>query len=189
MNNRTIYGGSAYSFSVDHDFKEVGYKEEQWQEVLDTYYKKYNGLKEWHKAIVKEVLETGRLVVPSTGRVYEYTPYNGKYSEPAIKNYPVQGLGADIVALARVSLYNRLKRLRSEDKQWEEVKLVNTVHDSIIADMPEELVVPTAKLIEKVFEDLPSNFRKMFGVEFNLPIRVEQEYGKDWGNMQKVVLN
>src|SRR5690606_11209315 len=106
-----------------------GYNEKQWQEVIDTYYKKYSGLKEWHTKIVQEVVATGKLVVPCTGRIYEFELEYGKFPEPKIKNFPVQGLGADIVALARVSLYNRIKRLRLTDKRWELVLLINTIHD------------------------------------------------------------
>jgi DNA polymerase-1 len=187
---RTIYGGSAYSFANDPEFKDVGYNEKQWQTVLDTYYNKYKGIASWHKQILMEVVETGRLVVPCTGRIYEFEAYNGKFPEPSIKNYPVQGLGADIVALARVSLHNRLKRLREQEERWKQCLLVGTVHDSLVLDYNDKVchTSEVANLIEGVIRDLPSNFRKMFGVEFNLDVRVEMEYGRNWKDMEPVVI-
>lgn len=183
---RTIYGGGAYSFSVDSDFEGVGYDEKQWQEVIDTYYNKYSGLKEWHKKIVEEVVATGKLVVPCTGRIYEFEAIHGKFSEPRIKNYPVQGLGADIVALARVSLYNRIRRLRQTDKRWGLVLLINTIHDSIIIDLPSYMVEECHQLILQVFKDLPTNFERIFQKEFNLQVRVETKVGTNWGNLMKL---
>jgi DNA polymerase I-like protein with 3'-5' exonuclease and polymerase domains len=85
------------------------------------------------------------------------------------------------MAIARVSLSNRLKGK-------EDVKLINTVHDSIIIDFdsskndPLELVT----LVDNCFNDVPLNFKKLFGVEFNLPMRVSCEVGKDWGTMEEI---
>lgn len=42
---RLIYGGSAYSYANDPDFKAIG-NESFWQGVIDEFYKKYFGLKE-----------------------------------------------------------------------------------------------------------------------------------------------
>lgn len=183
---RTIYGGGAYSFSLDSDFEAVGYNEAQWQGVIDTYYNKYSGLKEWHRNIIEEVVSTGRLVVPCTGRIYDFEAIHGKFPEPKIKNYPVQGLGADIVALARVSLYNRIKKLRLTDKRWELVLLINTIHDSLMLDIPADMVKEIHQLVDEVFVDLPRNFEKIFGVKFNLKVRVETKVGSTWGSMTKL---
>ena len=187
---RIIYGGGAYSFTNDPEFASVGYNEKQWQEVIDQFYRKYSRLYQWHKEIVQEVIETRKLTVKSTGRIYEFEPIHGKWPETQIKNFAVQGLGADIVALARVSLHNRLKRLREQDSRWKQCLLVGTVHDSLVLDYNDKVchTMEVANLIEGVFKDLPSNFEKMFKVPFTLDVRVEQECGLDWGNMEPVVI-
>lgn len=187
---RILFGGSAYSFSVDPEFSEVGFNEKQWQAIIDQFYLKYKGLKQWHDKIIREVIETRKMVVPSTGRTYEFEPVHGKWPETQIKNYQIQGLGNDIVALARVSLHNRLKKLREQDSRWKQCLLVGTVHDSLVLDYNDKVchTMEVANLIEGVFKDLPSNFRKMFKVPFTLDVRVEQECGLDWGNMSPVVI-
>lgn len=158
--------------------------EEFWQDVIDKFYAKYAGLQQWHTKIVHDAKRDRKLVMP-TGRVYNYEPTikYGKENWPRTKilNYPVQGLGADLMAIARVSLRNRIKDLV-------DVKLVNTVHDSIIIDFdsskndPMELV----QIVDRCFNDVPLNFKKLFGVEFNLPMRVESEIGPTWGEMEKI---
>lgn len=183
---RLIYGGSAYSYANDPNFKDIG-GEDFWQGVIDQFYGKYSGLRDWHNKIFNDAKRDRKLVMP-TGRVYNYEPEikYGKEQWPRTKilNYPVQGLGADLMAIARVSLKNRLKGL-------EDIKLVNTVHDSIIIDFDSTKhdSVQLVTLVDKCFNDVPMNFKKLFGKEFNLPMRVECEVGKDWGNMEKIVLN
>jgi DNA polymerase I-like protein with 3'-5' exonuclease and polymerase domains len=180
---RLIYGGSSYSYANDPNFKDIG-NEEFWQDVITQFYAKYKGLAKWHVDIVNRVKQDRKLVMP-TGREYHYSP-EVKYGKEVwprttILNYPVQGLGADLMAIARVSMFNRLK-------SYSDVKMVNTVHDSIILDFDEtkvdskELVL----LVDKCFNDVPKNFEKLFGVEFNLPMRVECEIGPTWGEMEKI---
>lgn len=183
---RLIYGGSAYSYANDSDFKTIG-NESFWQGVIDEFYKKYFGLRQWHDKILIDAKRNRKLFMP-TGRVYNFEPEirNGRAEWPRTKilNYPVQGLGADLMALARVSLRNRL--LNKEG-----VLLVNTVHDSIILDFNPKVWDNTilVNLVDKCFNDIPSNFNKLFGKTFNLPMRVECQIGPTWGNMEIINAN
>ena len=45
-----------------------------------------------------------------------------------------------------------------------------------------------AKSIEmhEVFDDLPANFKKLFGVEFNVPMACEVQTGYNWQDMEVV---
>lgn len=182
---RLIYGGSAYSYANDPDFASVSKSEKYWQGVIDQFYEKYGGLKTWHTNLMREAELHGCVTLP-TGRVYRYEPTNRRgelvWPRTTILNYPVQGLGADIMAIARVALHTRLKRLAIP-----EVKLVNTVHDSIIIDAPDQYTDQLSRLILDTFEAVPKNFEKLFGVPFNIPMKAEVEFGKDWKNMEKFV--
>ena len=181
---RLIYGGSAYSYANDNNFTDVSTSESFWQNVIEEFYTKYKGLGQWHKEIVATAMKDRKITMP-TGRVYNYEPEvkYGKVKWPRTKilNYPVQGLGADLMAIARVSLNNRLKDMK-------DVKLINTVHDSIIVDFDSKVWdnISIVKIVDKCFTDIPLNFQKLFGVKFNLPMRVECQVGSDWGNMEIV---
>lgn len=187
---RLIYGGSAYSYAHDPEFMDVSSSEKFWQEVIDEYYKKYAGLGKWHTELVRTVIRTGQIEIP-TGRIFTFEPLTNKrtgdleWPRTQILNYPVQGFGADVVMLIRLSLWNRLKHLK------ERIKFVNTVHDSILLDVENdpELWYNIYTTIKKVFEDFPVNFEKLFKVKFDLPLRVEVEKGEDWYNMEGVDLN
>lgn len=184
---RLIYGGTAYSYSVDADFASVGFSQRKWQEVIDQYYDKYKGLHQWHINIVQEVIRTGRLVMP-TGREFHYSPEvsrNGeiKWPRTTILNYPVQGTGADLMMLARIMYRKRLQKLKHE--QGFKALLVSTVHDSIVVDCPDNEMETICNLFFEVFDDIPKIFQQCFGVEFDLPMTAEVLWGKNLKEMQE----
>lgn len=160
----------------------ISKSKEYWKGVIDEYYKKYRGIAKWHEELIREAVTTGKVVSP-TGREYIFTKFDGKIRDTQVKNYTVQGTGADIMALARVSFYNRMKKLN-----YPNCLLVNTVHDSIVMDVDEKSVDvdKIVSTMHEVFDDLPANFKKMFGVEFNTPMACEVMIGKDWEAMDVV---
>lgn len=179
---KMIYGGTSHGFVSDPMFQHLNYKRKEWEEIINGYFDKYYGLRAWHKDLVQSAIDTGIYESPS-GRTYNYADLIKKYQDwfyiPKIKNYPVQGFGADIVMVARISLYRRLKKAKAKSL------LVNTIHDSIILDCPLDEIRgvdrhgnPCYNIItevDKVFEDLPSNLNKAFDINFNLPLIVEHK--------------
>ena len=61
---------------------------------------------------------------------------------------------------------------------------MNSVHDSIVCDIHKEDLEVVVKMFHSVIGDLPANFQKLFGVEFNLPMMCEVSYGS---NMKELV--
>lgn len=177
---RILFGGTEHSFATDPDFSSVHYSVKRWKEVIDNYYSKYSGLKDWHVRLIQEATTTGRVVGP-TGRFWLFKPElkKGDYIWPVttIKNYPIQGTGADLVMIARVSLMRRMKALGLKSL------LISSIHDSLCLDCPQEEYVIVGNLVQKVIEDVPQNFQKLFGIEFNLPLTSEVLYGPNMFDM------
>jgi len=171
---RLIYGGSAYSYANDPDFSDVSSKEKFWQGVIDEFYEKYKGVEDWHSSLMSEATTTGKLRMP-TGRIYNFnsTVRRSAVEWPRTKilNYPVQGLGADLMCLARVSFARRFKESGIPGV------LISTIHDSIVVDVPVKYVDQVCQLFIDVFNDIPMNFERIFGVPFTLPTRCEVSYG------------
>lgn len=181
---RLIYGGSAFSYANDPNFKDIG-NEMFWQNVIDQFYRKYTGLKDWHDQLMFQVKQSNKLIMP-TGRTYKYLPEtnsmgNIKYPRTRILNYPVQGLGADLMTIARISLYNKIAKMDG-------VKLINTVHDSIMLDFDPKVCYTNSivQIVKESFENVPANFKHLFGKEFNLPMRVDIQVGNTWGNLTDI---
>lgn len=183
---RILYGSSEFAFANDPSFTHVSTQPKYWKRVIEDYYSKYSGIAKWHKQMLTEVMSTGRYVSP-VGRIYEYAPSKDSYGRfgwprTTILNYPVQGLGADLMSIARVSAY---RRLSSQFNQFAEgkIKLVNTVHDSILVDTTTDLTYNVCSCLDQVFKDIPKNFEKFFGKPFNVPMKSKIKYGPNWGNM------
>lgn len=92
-----------------------------------------------------------------------------------------QGTGADIMQIARISLYNRLRRAKMDS-----VKLVATVHDSLVTDTPDELRDEVAKMMYQVFDDIPKNIKKLFNYETSVEFPCEVKYGFNLIDMEKL---
>lgn len=178
---RLLFGGTAYAYATDADFAEVKWSERKWQEAIEAFYDKYKGLDKWHRSLMEQVQSTGKISIP-TGRTWYFSPIikNGeaRFPRTQILNYPVQGLGADLMSIARVSLWRRMRSLKLISR------MIGTVHDSILTDGPQEEVDTIVQLCYNVWSDLPMNFEKLFGVPFNLPCRVEVQTGPNWKDMQ-----
>lgn len=189
---RLLYGGQAGGFAKSPLFSWISSKPKFWQEVIDEFYEKYPGVARWHESLVRTVLDTGRLVMP-TGRIYSFDRADVAsrtwYWRSKILNYPVQGTGADLVAIGRVALWKRAKKLG-----WP-ILFISTVHDSIDLDCdlkspggldkPEEVCYNICRLVKKSIEDIPTNFERLFGVPFDLPVGCEIGYGHSLGKLKE----
>jgi DNA polymerase-1 len=177
---RLIYGGSAYSYAHDSDFMGVSSSEKFWQGIVDEYYDKYRGVRKWHNRLIETAKRDKRLEIPS-GRFFPIVP-DPKKREPwpitVIKNYPVQGFGADLVMLARLQAAKLLK-----ERQLSGL-LISTIHDSIIADCPKEEVEEIGRILNQAVEDIPMLCKKTFGYAFGLPMTAEVQYGPNKADMQ-----
>lgn len=182
---RLIFGGTEFAYANDPDFMHVSTSTKFWRKVIDEAYAKYAKLHETHEAWVREVIRTGKLVVP-TGREYLFESYrddygNLKWPKTQIYNYPVQGLGHDLMAIVRVELFRRIRELGDV-----RIKLISTVHDSVDVDCPESCVSSVVRIISESFAAAPQRFKEWFGIEFNLPLRCEIFVGKDLKNLTQI---
>lgn len=164
---RWIYRGSAFAYSRDPDFMGVSRKVDFWQDVIDRYYSKYKGLHKTHLNYIETVKKTGQLVSP-LGRVYDFEPQKKRgelvWNESDICNYINQGLGADVMSVARISTKQKF------DKYKLQSLLVNTVHDSIVADCPEKEVANVEEIFLDVFKELPKRVSQAYDISWNLPM-------------------
>ncbi len=85
------------------------------------------------------------------------------------------------MTLARVAFAKRLKATG-----WP-VLLVLTVHDSIVVDAPAEYLDRVAELMMDVFNNIPKDIERLFGVHWNLPMPCEVKYGPNLKDMQKYI--
>jgi DNA polymerase-1 len=180
---KLLYGATAFGYAHDSDFTDVSTSEKYWQGIIDEYYNKYQGIKAWHESLINTAKLHGRLEIPS-GRFYPITPeqkWNGlKWPITVIKNYPVQGFGADLVMLARLEARKRLM------ESGLEALLISTIHDSIVADCPEKNVEAVGRILNSSVEAVPALCKTIFGYDFSLPLNAEVQFGPNKKEMKNL---
>ena len=179
----------AYAYANDSEFAHVSTSTKYWTGIVEQFFSKYQGMYNHGWDLINEVYKNGRIEIAS-GRVYDFEPRNNRRGEPElprtqILNYPVQGLAADIMALARVVLRKRL--ITKKYLLGTQVLLQNTVHDNIELDLDNDpkLVYDICLELEQVFVDLPRLFEEYFKVPFNVPLSGEVHYGHNLGNLKE----
>lgn len=186
---RWIYRGSGWAFSHDPDFMHVSTSAKYWDKVIQAANEKYNVLFNFQEKLIERASNEEVIVIPS-GREYKFKPSTGKGGElfwnvRDIVNYPNQGFAADLVTMARISARNRLRKfIEYKEKK---ILLFNTVHDDVEIDVDNnpEMLYNISITMEKVFEDIPKNFRKLYGYDFVTPMAGEVSFGMDLLNLTK----
>jgi len=176
------------------------------KEFISHYYSRYHEVKAWQDMIADNVkrnrapshkrtaggLPAGKSVIDSeTGRCYSFHEYDApsfmrergvdaSFSPTQMKNYPVQGFATgDIVPMIVGELFDVLKASPALSKQ---ALLVNTVHDSIVLDVRQEVLDEAIETTLKVMESAPKLLRKYFGITFNMPLPATASFGRTWGH-------
>ena len=147
---------------------------------------KYKGIKAWHDKLQTHAIKFKSIKIP-TGRQYAFPyaqrmPWGGSSYGTQIKNYPVQGFAtADIVPLACINIYNLMREHKVKSL------LVNTVHDSIVADVypGEESVM--GKIFKQGTSSVIQSLKEYYNIDFNVPLDTETKIGYNWLDMKEVI--
>ena len=80
-------------------------------------------------------------------------------------NTPIQGTAADIIKIAMVRVYKRLK------KELPEARLILQVHDELIVEVSEALAEKAAKILTEEMQG---------AAELSVPLTAEAQTGRSW---------
>lgn len=155
-----------------------------WDDLNIKFYTKYKGIDNTHNKW-KDLVVAGQPIAGPMGRSWSIGMKRDKWGELKIPwtlftNYPVQGTGADVMMIARISAYRRIKAL-GIPVQW-----ISTVHDSIVVDCEKKYIQQVVDVFHEVFDDLPKNIKANFGYEWKLPMDCECKFGPNMKDMTKI---
>ena len=165
VNFGIVYGISAYSLSQD-----IGVTQKEAKAYMDAYLEKYHGVRDYQQTIVARAKADG----------YVSTLFGRRRALPELKNSnfavrssgervalntPIQGTAADVIKLAMVRVWRRLKQEKLR------AKLILQVHDELIAECPED----EAETVKAILIEEMQN-----AAEFSVPLLVDANIGKSW---------
>ena len=180
---RTIFRGSGWAFANDPDFMHVSSSQSFWDGMNEKFYSKYHGLDKKHKEWMQTVA-SGKAIEGPLGRSWALEMGRDRYGNLKLPlnqlvNLPVQGTGADIMTIARISAYKRIK------KSGIPCDFISTVHDSIVVDTHTKYLDDIRSVFDDVFRDIPKNIKAVFGYDWKVPMACESKYGPNMKDMKK----
>lgn len=157
------------------------------QAYYQKFKEKYEQVSEWHKELEKQAVSTKIIKLPS-GREYSFpdarwTEWGSATNRTAICNYPVQGFAtADLLPIALVKLDELMRKLEMKSV------ICNTVHDSIVLDVHPSEEQQCIKVLSEAMLCLPSETKRRYGIEYDMPVGIELKIGKNWLDLSEVNL-
>lgn len=165
VNFGIVYGIGEYSLSRD-----LKIPVKQAKEYIENYLDKYSGVKKYMEDIKKFARENGyvKTLMNRIRYIPEISSSNfniRSFGERVALNTPVQGSAADIIKLAMVRIYRRLKEGGFKSK------LILQVHDELIIETYIEEKAEVEKILKEEMEDAAS---------LSVPLAVDMSEGKSW---------
>lgn len=165
INFGIVYGMSAYGLS-----KSLKISVSEAQRYIDEYFEQYHGVKVYMDKVITEARENG-FVTTLMGRrcpILDIKSVKANIREAAERqaiNAPIQGSAADLMKLAILKVAEALANNHLESK------ILLTIHDELILEVPQNEV-------EVVKELLKENMERV--VTLLVPVRVDMAIGRSW---------
>jgi DNA polymerase-1 len=165
VNFGIIYGMSAFRLS-----NELGIPRKRAQRIIDDYFVHYPQVRAYVDAAIAAAKEHGvattrfgrQRMVPDLGARIRHVR---EAAERVAVNTPIQGTAADIMKLAMVRVFRRLRH------EHPEARLLLQVHDELLLEVPEALVEPVRAAVVAEMSAAAS---------LGVPLLVETGVGDSW---------
>ena len=165
VNFGIVYGISDFGLA-----KQLGIPRKTAAEYIRLYLERYPGVKAFMHNCVEDAKEKG-FAVTLLGRrraLFELksSNYNTRsFGERIAMNMPVQGTAADIIKIAMVNVYRRLR------EEGLKAKLVLQVHDELIVEARRDIADKVAGILREEMEN---------AVQLSVPLTVDAKWGESW---------
>lgn len=165
VNFGIVYGIGAFSLS-----KDIGVTRAEADRYIKGYFEVYPGVAEYMEKTVREAKERGYAQTLFGRRRYlpELASSNANlraFGERVARNMPIQGTAADIIKIAMVRVWERLR------KQQLKAKLILQVHDELLVEAPEDEAEVVTHILKEEMES---------ACEMAVTLLTEVHTGKTW---------
>lgn len=165
VNFGIVYGIGAFSLAKDINSTVADAKQ-----YITDYLKHFSGVDRYMTEITKSAEADGYAVTYFGRRRFIPEILSTNKTVKALgtriaRNTPIQGTAADIIKLAMVKVYNRLKR------ELPEAKLILQVHDELIVEAPEDRAQKALEILKEEMQN---------AAKLAVPLTVDAKIGKNW---------
>ena len=165
INFGIVYGISAFSLSQD-----IHSTVKEAKQYIEDYLKTYSGVDAYMKNSIEQAREKGYVetifhrprYLPD---IHSKKPALRGFSERVAMNMPIQGTAADIIKLAMIRVYRRLR----DEKLGS--KLILQVHDELLVEAKESEAEQVMAIVKEEMEN---------AADLSVKLSVDIHQGKDW---------
>lgn len=165
VNFGIVYGIGAFSLA-----KDIGVSRQDADKYIKGYLHHFSGVNRYMEATVEKAKQDGYVSTLFERRrgLPELTASNAmlrKFGERVARNMPIQGTAADIIKIAMIKVYNRLKEEKLKSK------LIMQVHDELIVEAFEDEADRVAVIVNEEMEN---------ACKMNVRLKADVHTGKTW---------
>ena len=165
VNFGIVYGIGAFSLS-----KDIGVTRAEADRYIKNYLASYPSVAAYMENTIEQAKKTGYVTTYYGRRRYlpELSNSNGNlraFGERVARNAPIQGTAADIIKIAMIRVYERLKA------EQPDARLILQVHDELIVECNEENAEKVCGLLEYEMEN---------AAKLAVKLTAEAHHGKNW---------
>jgi DNA polymerase-1 len=167
---KTVNFGIIYGISDFGLAKQLGIKKSIAAQYIEQYFEKHQGVKKFIEQTIQEAREK-EYTTTLLGRKRPMPDINSPHgglraaAERMAINTPVQGTAADMIKIAMVKIFKKIKELGLK------AKMILQVHDELVFEFPQE----EETLLRKIVEEEMST-----ALPLSVPIKVEIKVGQHW---------
>ena len=165
VNFGIVYGISDFGLG-----EQIGVSRKKAKEYIDQYLEKYSGIKKFMDDIVEKAKEQGYVETLFNRRRYipELKSKNfniRQFGSRAAMNTPIQGTAADIMKIAMINVYKKLKEEKLESK------LILQIHDELLIEAKEDEKERVKNILESCMEN---------AIKLDVPLKAEVSEAYNW---------
>lgn len=169
VNFGIVYGISDFGLG-----EQIGVSRKKAKEYIDQYLEKYSGIKQFMSDIVEEAKEKGYVETLFKRRRYipELKSKNfniRQFGARAAMNTPIQGTAADIMKIAMIDVFNKLKERKLKSK------LILQIHDELLIETKEEEKEEVKNILKTSMEN---------AIKLNVPLRADVSEAYNWYDLK-----
>ena len=165
VNFGIVYGISEFSLA-----KDLKIKIEDAKEYMDIYFDRYPNIKVFIESVLEEAKTQGYVTTMLNRRRFipEILASNKMVKamgERLAMNAPIQGTAADVIKIAMVNVFNKLKEKKLKSK------LILQVHDELIINVYDDEIEVVKEIVKTQMEGV---------LKLSVPLDVDMNIGKTW---------
>ncbi len=165
VNFGIVYGIGAFSLA-----KDIGASVAEAKKYIDDYLTNFSGVRDYMDNVTSSAEKDGYAVTMFGRRRFIPELLSSNKVVKALgkrvaMNTPIQGTAADIIKIAMVRVYRRLK------KELPEARLILQVHDELIVEVPEALSEKAARILTEEMQG---------AAKLSVPLTAEANIGRSW---------